>query len=233
MSDLLRSLEAALVENPDDLAAHAAYADLLMERGDPRGEFIQVQMALEDPRRPASERKRLQARERALWKKHGDEWLGDLAHHMAGIKQDYPHCRCRFARGWLDEVVIDLLGPQLAHDLAAAPQARLLLRLVIEEVEAIDLARFEDVVSSLGASDALSLLAGSPHLRNVRALYLGTSDGFVDAVERISSNDWHLPLLDDGRLKGLVGRLPRLEELVLWGEVICPERLAALRAQRR
>jgi uncharacterized protein (TIGR02996 family) len=45
---LREALEAALVENPDDLAAHRAYADHLMELGDPRGEFIQVQLALED-----------------------------------------------------------------------------------------------------------------------------------------------------------------------------------------
>ena len=36
--------------------SHSAYADYLMEQGDPRGEFIQVQLALEDPSRPAAER---------------------------------------------------------------------------------------------------------------------------------------------------------------------------------
>src|SRR5947209_14304410 len=34
---LKESLEAALVENPDDIASHAAYADLLSENDDPRG----------------------------------------------------------------------------------------------------------------------------------------------------------------------------------------------------
>ena len=47
-TQLRLALEQALVENPDDLAAHAAYADLLMEEGDPRGEFIQVQLALDE-----------------------------------------------------------------------------------------------------------------------------------------------------------------------------------------
>src|SRR5262249_7189339 len=42
VSPAQRALEQALVENPDDLAAHGAYADYLMEQGDPRGEFIQV-----------------------------------------------------------------------------------------------------------------------------------------------------------------------------------------------
>src|SRR5829696_347512 len=64
-------LEAALVADPDDLAAHAAYADLLMEEGDPRGEFIHVQLALEDESKKARERELLDVHERA--------WLGELA----------------------------------------------------------------------------------------------------------------------------------------------------------
>jgi uncharacterized protein (TIGR02996 family) len=38
------SLELALVENPDDLASHMAYADYLSDHGDPLGEFIRVQL---------------------------------------------------------------------------------------------------------------------------------------------------------------------------------------------
>src|SRR5436189_37638 len=44
-----RALEDELAASPDDLATHAAYADLLDEIGDPRGELIQVQIALDDP----------------------------------------------------------------------------------------------------------------------------------------------------------------------------------------
>src|SRR5260370_431792 len=70
ITPLQQSLEQALAENPDDLAAHSAYADYLMEQGDPRGELIQLQLALEDPKRPAPERKKLQQREAAALKKH-------------------------------------------------------------------------------------------------------------------------------------------------------------------
>ena len=73
------ALEAALAAAPDDLAAHMAYGDLLSEQGDPRGEFVQVQLALEDERRPAAERKELQRRERELLDAHEREWLGELA----------------------------------------------------------------------------------------------------------------------------------------------------------
>ena len=41
-------LEEAIAANFDDLAAHSAYADFLMEEGDPRGEFIQLHLALEN-----------------------------------------------------------------------------------------------------------------------------------------------------------------------------------------
>src|SRR5207249_2522467 len=67
---LREALEAALAEDPDDVATHAAYADLLTEQGDPRGEFIQVQLALEDESRPAKERRELQQRERDLLHAH-------------------------------------------------------------------------------------------------------------------------------------------------------------------
>src|SRR5438876_2453146 len=74
-----QALEEALFEDPNDLASHAAYADYLREQGDPRGEFIQVQLALEDPKRSPAERKKLQARERELLQEHQRAWLGELA----------------------------------------------------------------------------------------------------------------------------------------------------------
>jgi uncharacterized protein (TIGR02996 family) len=81
---LQQSLEQALVEGPNDLAAHSAYADYLAEQGDPRGELIQVQLALEDPGRPAEERKQLQEREKGLLKRHARQWLGDLGPLLVG-----------------------------------------------------------------------------------------------------------------------------------------------------
>src|SRR5262249_28733887 len=65
-----RALEDALAESPDDLAAHAVYADYLMERGEPRGELIQVQLALERDGLPAAERARLRKREGELLRQH-------------------------------------------------------------------------------------------------------------------------------------------------------------------
>src|SRR4051794_40635856 len=62
-ASLGEALEAELAANPDDLATHMAYADYLQEQGDPRGEFIRVQLALEDPAKPPAERTKLQQQE--------------------------------------------------------------------------------------------------------------------------------------------------------------------------
>jgi uncharacterized protein (TIGR02996 family) len=107
MPSLREAMEEALAENPDDRAAHAAYADLLMEQNDPRGEFIQVQLALEDPGKPAAQRKKLQKREQELLAAHARAWLGDLAPWLLDQKKDedeeyqQPEYKYQFARGWL------------------------------------------------------------------------------------------------------------------------------------
>src|SRR5262249_39601743 len=75
VSDLRAALEAAIAEDPDDLASHAAYADYLVEQGDPRGEFIQVQFALESVTTTDQRRQELQAREKDLLAAHEAEWL--------------------------------------------------------------------------------------------------------------------------------------------------------------
>jgi uncharacterized protein (TIGR02996 family) len=140
---LRQALEQALVEDPDDLAAHSAYADLLMESDDPddmaRGEFISVQLALEDQGRPAKERRPLDAKETRLLKKHERTWLGDLAPVL--FEEDVPDYlrheakpnRHRWARGWLDDVYLYRLTVARARTLARSGAARLLRRLHVED----------------------------------------------------------------------------------------------------
>src|SRR5260370_1225568 len=126
--DSLRlALESALVESPDDLATHRAYADLLMEQGDPRGELIQVQLALEEEGLSPAERQRLKVRELQLLA-HEREWLGPLAPHLL----DQPDHGNDFllARGWLDIVELFELNRDVAEALAACPLARLLRDLI-------------------------------------------------------------------------------------------------------
>jgi uncharacterized protein (TIGR02996 family) len=42
------TLESAIAERPDERGGYEVYADWLGERGDPRGEWIHVQLAIED-----------------------------------------------------------------------------------------------------------------------------------------------------------------------------------------
>jgi uncharacterized protein (TIGR02996 family) len=93
----------ASIENPDDDGLRLMYADWLEERGDPRGEFIRVQVALagmpeHDPRRGE-----LEARERALLKGHRDEWLGPLR-ELAEDQQFHPGAQ--FCRGFVAELTV-------------------------------------------------------------------------------------------------------------------------------
>lgn len=66
------ALFAAVYANPDDDGPRAVLADALQEAGDPRGEFIALQLA-----RGRNGKKT--RRETALLKEHGRTWLGPLA----------------------------------------------------------------------------------------------------------------------------------------------------------
>jgi uncharacterized protein (TIGR02996 family) len=81
------AFERAILETPDDPASFAAYADWLFEQGDPRGEFMQVQLALEDEQRPATERTQFREREAELLTAHQAEWLGPLAPFLLSGEQ--------------------------------------------------------------------------------------------------------------------------------------------------
>jgi uncharacterized protein (TIGR02996 family) len=207
---LRQALESALVENPDDLAAHRAYADLLAEQGDPCGDFIAVQLALEDGAPPAEARARLQQREQALLAEHGRAWLGaGLASYLIDNRVDdlpdyyarrYQRGKLSFARGWLDRLQIRFLSPALAAVLADSPAVRLL--------RALDLWRVGE------PAECFPTLAQSTHLGNLRLLEVGADDdrGNTSALG----------------VEELVRRLPRLEELVLLAHEIDTDTLFAL-----
>jgi uncharacterized protein (TIGR02996 family) len=125
---LREALEDALVADPDDLAAHRAYADLLMEQGDPRGGFIQAQLAAEgesgpQPRRPLS------PRERELWEAHKAEWLRPLIDIVPDLEED----DVQFARGWPDRLYVMGVTLDQARRLSALPGLRLLHELHVTD----------------------------------------------------------------------------------------------------
>jgi uncharacterized protein (TIGR02996 family) len=224
------ALEAAIAENPDDLAAHMAYADHLMEQGDPLGEFVQVQLALEDPARPAKERKQLQKRERALLKEHRDAWLGALA-SVLDLAPPYPSDTAGFARGWLDQLIIESLNPQLARAMVQEPRTRLLRRLAIDEVQTADMYDNDLDEDEAQEEDPIAILARSPYLANVRTFHLGSRGGFpVEGAEAFYYDAWWQLYTAGQDAWKLIGKMGRLEELYLF---VNPSRLADLFGSRK
>lgn len=200
-SALHRALEEAVVANPDDLAAHMAFADWLSEQPAPalrdRGEFMQVQLALEDGRRPPAERQRLRQREAELLALRRDEWLGDLSVLFGAASKD----QVVFARGWAHALVIRELSVASAGVLAQARELRLLRRLVLLGAASEYFGPESPYI--VNGYPALSVLWRAENLANVEALHLGDADG-----------RWgHITYPHAGGLRDLIERLPRLREL--------------------
>lgn len=205
MLSLRGALESALVENPDDLATHYAYADYLQELGDPRGEFIQLQLALEDTQRSEPERRKLQERAKELLQEHQREWLGILADDLLTTSEKWewawprlvPPTEHKFARGWLDSLALrdsENLGrcTGLGSLLCLAPEARLMRKLILE---------YDDGL--------IEALLDSPFLLNLRIFQLcGTMSVCHDPSLAMQS-----PLLPE-----LIAKLPRIEELCLFAQ---------------
>jgi uncharacterized protein (TIGR02996 family) len=221
-SPLRQALEEAIVANPDDTGAHAAYADHLSEQGDPRGEFIQVQLALEDPDRSEEERQRLKQREKELFDKHGREWLGELAPYL--IDHTGEDTKGVLLRGWVDTIEVSVLTVDLARALIRAPQARLLRRLVIYHI-----AHADDHWAEPGADvpvgvdyPAPHMLLGAMPLGNLRVFQLGDLKENEQGLTETCFLGGDYPIIE------LVQKMPRLEELYLAAHNIDTDRLFAL-----
>jgi uncharacterized protein (TIGR02996 family) len=219
------AFDTALVTNSNDLAGWCAFADYLVEHGDPRGEFMQVQIALEDENRPAKDRKALKAKEEALLKKHEATWLGGLAPFLLNPKKPKNSWQTEkigyaFRRGWLAELDVPYLGVEFTRALNKAPEAKFLQKLhvhtnayEVEEGEGdADDQTYKpgpDLPKNASSDDmAYHLLARFPHFASVRAFHLGNSlSGDFD-----ESDNCHT----DGELAHHYAKqMPHVEELRL------------------
>lgn len=107
------SLLREVYASPDDDDARHVLADALMERADPRGEFIVLQM-----RRAAGESTpKMHAREKALLKANTRAWLGPLA-AVAAVKSVV------FERGFLARCEATAKSRAIETSLKSLPQRR-------------------------------------------------------------------------------------------------------------
>ena len=143
------ALLEAILAAPDDDAPRLVYADVLQERGDPRGEFIAVQLALSRPELPEARRGELEARGASLLALHGDAWLGPLA--AGGL-------RVSFDRGFVEALTV------------SAPQA------LVEAGEALLREPVRQLVFRCQQRPDVARLLTAPWLSRLRALEFTAAD---------------------------------------------------------
>lgn len=236
-SSLRESLERAVMDDPSDLASHAAYADWLSEQTSPadvaRAELMRIQLRQEDESISADERRKLHAREKSLVKKHQRDWAGPWVDRAIydgpeGRGQlDFPEPRpVRYVRGLPAEVVVGLMTFRCAALFVTCPESRLVRKLFIggvayefedlgEDEEAAGaepippaLAHLRDVEMEDGVREALKTWPG---LANLRAFQLGwtSNEEYGDFC--------HFQCHEGGdKVHELVSKMPRLEELYLF-----------------
>lgn len=199
----------AILADPDSDEPRRIYADLLAQRGDPRGELIGVELALAGP---LSIRKRahLAERRRELHEAHRKQWF------------PYALAAMRTRHGFLDAVKGTLKQLKAAGSKLFAAEP-------VTSVELTDASEDEDYVEALLATrwirrvrrlilrgaigdDGFARLCASPQTADLRALNVNANELGADA------------------LAGLGGGLPRCTSLVLSGNAFGDEGLAALRA---
>ena len=232
------AFEAGLLDHPHDIARWSAYSDYLTEQGDSRGEFMRVQLALEDESLSAADRKKLKKAEADLLKAHEREWLGPLAaftvygeteeHYSRGKRVKAPPVQHEFERGWLRRLYFYNLTVSQARALAACKDARLLREVCIDGLAAEapegSEDRYADAFYAPGPDvpegvdtyegPSLHALCRCPHLAAVRSFTLGDPG-------------------DEGRIGGetvyhLVKQMPRIEELAVYAHRVDANKLFVL-----
>lgn len=152
-------LEAEIIAAPDEVAPYLVYADWLQRQGDPRGELIGVQLALETAR--GAEWAELKLREAELLPALTPEgprlqfdWRRGFVDRMSGT---YPVPRCKYYGGGDDSGA--LVHPSLAL-------VRALSSIAFRNVNAVA----SPLMRELTAVYAPDAVLGHPQLRDLRLI---------------------------------------------------------------
>lgn len=194
-------LKQKIIDAPDDREAYAVYADFLLQHGDPRGELIQLDLALEDDSRPSAERNALRAKRDAVLSAHARTWLGPLSVFLLETPRsdkrrrwEYRH---RFERGFLHTVEAEEPSSDFCDALVETPERPHLKRLLVNATNYDD----EDALGRLGEGV----------FENLRHFRLGGGDTECHTNGEYATD-------------AIVG-MSRIEELLLYAHRVDTERL--------
>ena len=189
--------------SPDDPGARHVLADALLERGDPRGEYLAIVLS-KAPRPDAL------ARAEALFAEHGRGWLGPIA-RIAPIDAT------RFSLGFVDHVAAFFPSGGELSWVAGAREWSTVRSLTFLPESRQHLGPAMREIRSIGplADEALHDLAGADHPWGFERLHIAPRH--ADAVA----------LLCEPHVNA---KLPRLRELVVSGILTAPVHLRNLAA---
>jgi uncharacterized protein (TIGR02996 family) len=171
-------LLAAIAADPADDAPRLVYADLLADRGDPRGELIQVQCRLARAAGETGETRRWRAAERQLIEAHGAAWTAsaiEVAHDSSST------ATATLRRGFVEAIraPVDVLhrldrlfecAPALDElDLVGVPGPHHLVSPRLRRLRALSVQLTADVPDPAPMPE-LQLIASCPHLSGLRSL---------------------------------------------------------------
>jgi uncharacterized protein (TIGR02996 family) len=137
----VKELLAEIVANPADDGPRRVYADALLERDDPYGEFINVQLDLAGEGLSRAERIQRRIRESELLGIHRRTWIAPL---------DRFFVEPRFRRGFVDEAIVaaQVLARESSELLGVAPLLRIVKSDIAEDSPASAFARLEEILAS-------------------------------------------------------------------------------------
>jgi uncharacterized protein (TIGR02996 family) len=209
---------AAICAEPDDNLPRLIYADWLDDRGDPRGEFIRLQLSVR-----MGEWANV-ARMSELEKLYGRKWAGPFADwaYMVGFRRGFPEHVVIPADVFIDlaDDIFNIAPIQGVSLIGAAKKIRKLTRLpALSHLTALHL------TGTMIGDAGVAKLAACPHLNNLRTLRLGHCGLTSKAVGQLCAGATfaNLTQLDmaDNRIDGdavaalansaLISRLERLD----------------------
>jgi uncharacterized protein (TIGR02996 family) len=200
------ALLETILADPDNDDPRRIYADLLSQRGDPRGEFIQIELALDGPL-SIRRREALSKRRAELFKAHAKQWFpyslaSSRTHHgflhavTGTFKQLKTASSKLFAAEPVTEVELSDLDEETASALLAAKWLPRVRRLILR--------------GEIG-DEGFTALCGSASTAGLRSLNVTRNELGADA------------------LTGLGDGLPRCTSLVLTGNPFGDDGIEGLR----